>query len=142
MIRTVETVNGRLRGCGSLAKGTTPNRKQGPAPQAQVPVEKSSLSPSCAQLVELMQWLGFGTIYGQHVRDGEPIFTPPPRVVREIKFGGDNGPHAMAKSDDFVLKQQVRDFLAQLDAIGTGIILSLEVKHGLPFRMTIEEVHS
>ena len=103
---------------------------------------KSSLSPARARAVKMMQELGFGTIYGLHVHDGEPVLDPPPRVVREIKFGGDNGPHTMTKSDDFVLKQQVRDFIAQLDAIGTGIILSLEVKHGLPFRMTIEEVRS
>lgn len=105
-------------------------------------VTKASLSPQRQRFVEMLQGLGFGTIYGQHVRDGEPILTPPPRVVREIKFGGDNGPHAMTTAEDFVLKQQVRDFFAQLDAIGTGIILSLEVKHGLPFRMTIEEVHA
>ena len=103
---------------------------------------KSTLSPARAHAVTMMQSLGFGTIYGLHVRNAEPIFTPPPRVVREIKFGGDNGPHAMTTAEDFLLKQQVRDFFAQLDAIGTGIILSLEVKHGLPFRMTIEEVHA
>ncbi len=103
---------------------------------------KSTLTPARARVVMMMQTLGFGTIYEQHVRDGEPIFTPPPRIVREIKFGGENGPHAMTRAEDFILKQQVRDFFAQLDAFGTGTILSLEVKHGLPFRMTIEEVHA
>jgi len=106
------------------------------------PVTKSTLSPARDRIVTMMQKVGFGTIDGLHVRGGEPIYTPPPRIVREIKFGGDNGPHAMAKAEDFVLKEQVREFLSHLDAIGTGIIQSLEVKHGLPFRMTIEEVNA
>ena len=103
---------------------------------------KSSLTPARRRLVERLQQLNFGRVEGLLVRGGEPVFGPATRVVREIKFGGDNGPHAMTPAEDFVLKQQVRDFFAQLDAIGNGTILSLEVKHGLPFRMTIEEVHA
>jgi len=60
-------------------------------------------------------------------------------VVREIKFGGDNGPHPKTSSEDFLLKSQVRELFAQFEELGDGIIHSIEIKHGLPFRMTVEE---
>ena len=50
------------------------------------PVTKSTLSPARARIVTLMQKVGFGTIDGLHVRGGEPSYTPPPRIVHEIKF--------------------------------------------------------
>ena len=41
--------------------------------------------------------------------------------------------------DDFALKAQVRDLFDHFDALRTGTIRTLEVKHGLPFRMQVEE---
>jgi hypothetical protein len=87
-----------------------------------------------------MQSLRFGTIEGLVVCGGEPVIDPPPRIVRDVKFGGENGPRPEAKLNDFALKEQVRDLLDQMDALGNGIIGCLEVKHGLPFRMEVEEV--
>lgn len=102
--------------------------------------QKSSLTQSQARLTELMQRVNYGRIEGLRILDGEPVFDPPPRVVREIKFGGDNGPRTEATRSDFALKAQVRDLFAQLEAIGDGVIPRIEVKHGLPFGMTVEEV--
>jgi hypothetical protein len=34
---------------------------------------------------------------------------------------------------------EVIDLFAQLEALGNGVVTRLEVKHGLPFRMIIEE---
>ena len=100
---------------------------------------KSSLSHPHARLIELMQEVNFGTVEGLHVRDGEPVFTPPPRVIREIKFCAENGPRPELGKHDFALKAQVRDLFAHLESLGDGIIRTLEIKHGLPFRMTVEE---
>jgi hypothetical protein len=86
-----------------------------------------------------MQRLNFGRIEQLHIHDGEPVFDPLPRVIRKTRFGGDNGPQAMTKAEDFVLKSQVREFLAQLDVLGNVTIPTLEVKHGLPFDMEHEE---
>ena len=87
-----------------------------------------------------MQRLGFGTIEHLVVRDGEPVFDPPPRVIREVKFGSENGPRPEADLGDFALKAQVRDLLDHLGSLRNATILRLEVKHGLPFRMEVEEV--
>ena len=50
---------------------------------------------------------------------GQPVMDPPPRIIREIKFGGDNGPRPEAAKVDFALKTQVRDLFAQLEALAT-----------------------
>ena len=82
---------------------------------------KSSLSPSKQKLITEMQRINFGRIFDLEVRDGQPVMDPPPRVVREIKFGGDNGPRPEATKADFTLKAQVRDLFAQMEALGDGV---------------------
>jgi len=102
-------------------------------------VSKASLSPAWKHLVKLMQEINFGYIEEISIHDGKPVFDPPPRVIREVKFGGANGPHAMTSVEDFALKSQVRELFERILALGNGIILALEVKNGLPFKMTILE---
>jgi len=102
-------------------------------------VALASLPSAGQRLVRLMQELNFGQVYDLVVRDGKPVFDPPPRVVREVKFGGENGPRPEVAKADFALKAQVRELLAQMEAMGDGVVRCIEVKHGLPFRMTVEE---
>ena len=101
---------------------------------------KSSLSPSQQKLLAEMQRINYGRIEGLSVRRGEPVLDPPPRIIREIKFGGENGPRPEVGKPDFTLKAQVRDLFAQLEALGDGVIPCIEIQRGLPFRMTVEEV--
>ncbi len=103
-------------------------------------VTKADIPPAGKQLVELMQRVNFGRIEGLTVRNGEPVMDSPPHIFREIKFCGDNGPRPESIKADFALKAQVRDLFAQLEAMGDGIIRSIEIQRGLPFRMTVEEV--
>ena len=103
-------------------------------------VTKASLTPQRKRLVKLMQGLNFGRIEGLVVCGGEPVFDPPPRIVREVKFGGENGPRPEAAKEDFALKAQVCNLFAEMEAMGDGIVRSLEIKHGLPFKMAVEEV--
>lgn len=101
--------------------------------------QKSGLSSSRRSLVELMQSINFGRIEGISVDCGEPLLNPAPVIVREIKFGGENGPRPETRSDDFVLKSEVLDLFEQFDRLLNCQIESLEIKHGLPFRMFIRE---
>ena len=98
---------------------------------------KSQLPASRRRLVELMQRINFGRIEHLAVRGGEPVLDPPPRVVREIKIGGENGPRAEVRSDDFCLKRQVTELFDHLRELGNGVVESLEIKHGLPFRLMV-----
>jgi hypothetical protein len=98
---------------------------------------KSSLSPQRRRLIELMQALNFGRVEQLEVRDGEPVLEPAPRVVREHKFGGENGPRPEASLRDFALKAPVVELLALLDELRDGTVEVLEVKHGVPFRVFV-----
>lgn len=100
---------------------------------------KKHLSPARQGLLELMQDANFGRIENLAVIGGEPVLAPRPVVVREHKFGGDNGPRPERDTADFVLKQRVVELFAFLDDLHDGVIDVLEVKHGLPFRMMVTE---
>jgi len=102
-------------------------------------VNKREISALQRKLLELMQEVNFGLIKGLVVKDGEPVFDPPPRVVREIKLGGENGPRHELGSDDFALKSKVAEFFEHLSRLSNGTVESIEIKHGLPFLMNIEE---
>ncbi len=99
----------------------------------------ASLPPARRRLVKIMQVLNFGRIEGLIVRHGEPAFDPRPRIVREVKFAGENGPRPESAKEDFMLKAEVQELFAQMEAMGDGVIRCIEVKHGLPFKMTVEE---
>ena len=101
---------------------------------------KASLSPARRRLLELLQQVNFGRLESLVIVDGEPVFDPPPRIVREIKFGGENGPRAELGASDFLLKSQVIELLAFFDELQNRTIDVLEIKHGLPFRVIVTEV--
>ena len=104
------------------------------------PVTKGSLSPERQRLLQLMQNLNFGRIDGLAVRGGEPQFEPAPRVVRQIKFGGENGPRGERGAVDFALKAEVVELFGHFDRLRDGMVETLEVQRGLPFRMSVAEV--
>ena len=99
----------------------------------------STLSPARRQLLLRLQTLNFGRIENLRLQDGEPVLDPPPRVVREIKFGGDNSPRPEADLRDFQLKAQVIELFRHFDRIQNGVVRLIEIKHGLPFKMNVEE---
>lgn len=102
-------------------------------------IKTSALAGPQHRLLELMQRLNFGRIEGLRIREGLPDFDSPPQIVREIKIGGENGPRAECGSSDFALKAQVVELFSHLGALNDGHVICLEVKHGLPFRLTIVE---
>ncbi len=103
------------------------------------PPRKSTLLPVQAELVELMQELDFGTIEGLVIQDGLPVLKPRPRVIRDVKFGAHNGARPEAGLTDFALKSNVQDLLVTFRTLGNATVRRLEIKHGLPFRMQVEE---
>ena len=103
------------------------------------PVAKAHLTGDQKCLVEWMQRMYYGRIEGLRVRGGLPVCDPPPRVVREVKLDGERGPHPMIEREDFVLKAEVQELFAQMERMGDGVILVIEVRNGLPVRMVFEE---
>ena len=101
---------------------------------------KASLSAPRRRLLELMQRLNFGRIDGLELRNGEPMFEPAPRIIRDIKIGGENGPRPEVTIDDFALKSAVIELFDHLSGIGDGTLESIEVKYGMPFKLVVEQV--
>ena len=100
-------------------------------------VTLKSLTSHRRKLVQLMQEINFGRIEKIKIKAGQPIFDPSTRIVRDIKFGGENRPRPEASADDFVLKMQAVELFRELDEIQDGTIDCLVVKHGLPFNMNV-----
>jgi hypothetical protein len=101
---------------------------------------KSSLSISRTRLLVTMQRLNFGRIEALTIRNGEPVFQPAPRIIQDIKIGGENGSRPELTIEDFALKTSVIELFDHLERIGDGTLESIEVKYGMPFRLVIEQL--
>jgi len=91
------------------------------------------------RLIETMLEINFGQIEGLHIKAGEPVFDPPPKIIREIVFGKENSSSQHLRKTDFVLKRHVLELFDVMDKIGDGIIHALAVQNGLPVRMKLEK---
>lgn len=100
-------------------------------------VTKSALTPARKRLVELMQDVNYGRIEGLQVRDREPLFDPPPKVLRLFLFGKENGTHTARGSDDFALKKKTTELFEVFDRERSLSIHELIIDNGLPVRMTV-----
>src|ERR1700682_2196257 len=100
---------------------------------------KASLSAPRRRLLEAMQRLNFGRIEGLATRNGEPVFQPAPRIIQDIKIGGENGPRPELTIEDFALRSAVVELFDHLSRIGDGTLESVEVKYGMPFKLVVEQ---
>ncbi len=100
---------------------------------------KGQLSAERRGLVEAMQRIRFGRIENLIIKGGEPQLDPPPRIVRERRFGAEAGRQPSPPRGDFTLKAEVVELFAEFSKLGNGTIELLDVRHGLPFRVVIAE---
>jgi len=102
---------------------------------------KEMLPEPWKRLVELMQSINFGRITFA-VRSGAPDFTKPVCTVHTVKLPtGDNGPRPEASSADFELRKEVISLRDQVARAADGARVTVELKHGLPFIIEIEQEH-
>ena len=100
----------------------------------------SQISPSRRALIRCLQRIGFGRITFQ-TRAGEPDPAHRCRTVRTVKLAGNPSDAPSASSlPDFALRREHVALLATLSHVPDGACVTIEVKHGLPFKMTVEEV--
>jgi len=101
---------------------------------------KSDLTPRQRALVETMQRVRFGRIEHLIVRDGDPVIERgATRVVRSIRFEGENGPHPALDREDTVLKAKVMNLLQRLEELGEGTVAVLHFGDGLPGSMEVDD---
>jgi hypothetical protein len=101
----------------------------------------SHLPGPVQRLLRMMQAVNFGGI-SFHVRAGLPDADEPWATRRTVKLvGGENGPRPETASADFELRKEHLALLDQLAQLGDGACVTIEVKHGLPFIIEIEQDH-
>ena len=86
-----------------------------------------------------MRNLNYGRIEGLCIQNGEPVFNPPPTVLRLFLFGKDNGPNEFCSSDNFVLKKKMVELFEIFDRERSLLIKELVIDSGLPVRMSVAE---
>ena len=96
-----------------------------------------SLTPARQQLVRLMQKLHFGMLRNLRICSGQPDLDSTLEIVEDVKLDGQRGPRPEHALDDFQLKDQVLEFLHELDRLGTGTVTEVAVRHGQPCRLLI-----
>ena len=88
-------------------------------------------------LVMLMSELNFGRIERIPIRDGQPCLDKAV-AVRNVKLGAEEGSHQAGPSD-FRLKDCVVELVGQLRRVQSGTIRKIEVRHGLPAHLQLEQ---
>jgi hypothetical protein len=98
----------------------------------------SELSAPRQALVRLCQSINYGQLLDLHIRDREPVFSPPPVVLLDVKLDTDSGQRSESELTDFALRDEVCRLLDRIDDIGTGWIQRVEVRAGIPRRVVIQ----
>jgi aspartate/methionine/tyrosine aminotransferase len=96
---------------------------------------KSTLSLPRQKLLQVMQRNPWANIE-LDVSGGEPSFSPPPKITREIKLGVDATARSTPEEGDFALKRAVTDLFEHLDRLRDSVVI-IEVRHGLPARLIL-----
>jgi hypothetical protein len=105
-------------------------------------MKKSELSIPRQSLVRMMQRINFGRIISLSIRSGEPDFSRPYRTVRTVKLAGrDNGARPESGLADFELCKEQIALIDQISSLPDGTRMTIEVKHGVPFLVEIEQDH-
>lgn len=104
-------------------------------------MNKKQLSGPKQRVIEQCQDIAFGRITF-HVAGGEPDLGRPWRTRRTVKLnGGENGPRPETASNDFELRKEHLALLDQMARLSDGACVTIEVKHGLPFIIEIDQEH-
>lgn len=101
-----------------------------------MPTTFDDLSPARQRLALLLRDLRFGQVRDLTVVAGEPVFDPPPHLVRHRQLGAVDrvlpplGPQTR-------LKPHLEALCAELDDLGSGIIETIKVQDGLPVHLQV-----
>jgi hypothetical protein len=85
------------------------------------------------KLAAIIKRLIFGHVGGLRVRDGLPVFDPPPHIVQAIRLGS-RTPHRDSDCAESTLQAEFSELFDHLAHLRDGIV-DIDVRHGLPFRL-------
>lgn len=102
-------------------------------------MNKKRLSVPQRRIIEQCQTINFGWITFR-IKDGQPDLDYPWPTRQTVKLaGGQNGPRPESSSADFELRKEQVALLTHLSQLSDGASVTVEVKHGLPFLIEIEQ---
>lgn len=103
------------------------------------PPRTRPLSPACRSLLELIRWVNFGRIEELAVRGGDPVFDPPPRVVRAVRLAQPGPSRHQSTRTPSTLRREEIGLVQELATIGTGVIHVIKIHDGLPVALEIHQ---
>ena len=90
------------------------------------------------ELIRIMRETQFGSIANIRLAGGQPVIGKHTDVSKEYKLSGVEPRREVISEDGYLAKPQVRTMFERFRAIDGGVIERLEVRDGLPFKMTIK----
>jgi hypothetical protein len=102
---------------------------------------RGCLSAAQRWSLEIIEELGFGRIEGLAIRNGGPCFDPAPRIVQEIKLGSAPERRGDSGNADIPLRKEFESLFNHLSGLRDAIV-SIDVRHGAPFRLELERRHT
>jgi hypothetical protein len=96
------------------------------------------LSPPRQVFIRQCQRLGFGKIFGLVVNDREPVFGAQTELFLDLKLDSAQPHRPELDLNDFVLPAPMLRLFSRLDSVRDGSIECIEVRHGIPVRMSVK----
>jgi len=93
-------------------------------------------SPARQRLAAMIEKLEFGCIDELHLLNGEPQFTPRPRLKRVFNLAANDGSSAKRRGREYRLRT-LRALFDRLNSIRGAVVVSILVQHGVPVRLTV-----
>jgi hypothetical protein len=97
---------------------------------------KRDLEAGQRRIVEIIELIGFGSIHGLLIREGQPCYDPAPRILQSIKLSAKQE-HELARGNADTLKKEFESLFEHLSRLRHAIV-DIEVQHGVPFRVIVE----
>lgn len=101
------------------------------------PSRLAELSPEMRALVRLCQSINFGSIRNLVFVGGEPVFTTGATILKDFKLDTDDGVRPEVYLEDFELPKEITRLISQLEQIKEGIIACMEIRAGIPRKISI-----
>jgi hypothetical protein len=99
------------------------------------------LSPPRQHLVRLFQSINYGYLQDLEVRDCEPIFSGcGPIVLVDVRLDSEDRPRDELALADFALCAEICRMMSLLDRVENGRMSKIEVRAGIPRRITMEKL--
>ena len=88
-------------------------------------------------LLDIIRRTGFGTIEHLRISGGRPVIDANTEIEHEFKLSGVEQARQAIPDEQYAQKPQVRAMFERFTEIGDGLVEALDVRDGLPFKMTV-----